>query len=63
MTEEECSSYVSRYGRDDIYTVNGIRFDYSHAIDYARNNMLAEDITVFIRVGIESSEGFVLVFE
>lgn len=63
MTEEECSTYVSRYGRDDIYTVNGIRFDYSHAIDYASNNMLAEDITIFIRVGIESSEGFVLVFE
>lgn len=63
MTEEECSAYVARYGREETYTINGIRFDYRHAIEYARQNVLAEDITVFIRVGIEPDEGFILVFE
>lgn len=63
LTPEECVSYVHNHGEDDVYSINGNRFDYDHALEYASKNVLAENVAIFVHVGIEADEGFRLRLE
>ena len=57
-SEDECVTYVQSREKDGIYSVNGYLFDYHHALEYARMNMLRENFTIFIHVGIDTDDGF-----
>ena len=62
MRPEECISYVHDRTRDGICRINGNYFDYDHALEYATKNVVAEEITIFVHVGLDDNDGFELIW-
>ena len=58
LSDEECARYVELHTNDGICTVDGFRLDPEHAITYVKNNLLIENVTVFIHISLESDDGF-----
>ena len=58
LPDEECERYVQLHTKDGICTVGGFRLDPEYALAYVKNNILIENVTVFIHTSLESDDGF-----
>ena len=58
LSDEECERYVEHHTKNGICTVGGFRLDPEHAMKYIKNNLLIENVTVFIHISLECDDGF-----
>ena len=48
---------------EGIYEIGGYRLDYEHALKYTRENIVIEEVTIFINVGLGADDGFQIRFD
>lgn len=62
-SEDECSEFVKRHQiANGTYQISGCRFDYSHAMQYVKDNFKLEIIDLFVSVDIDKNSGFIIDF-
>ena len=55
----QCEEYVEHYkNAEGIYEIGGYRLEYEHALKYTRENIVIEEVTIFINVGLGADDGF-----
>lgn len=63
LSEKQCKQYVEANTKDGLCTVGGYRLEPEHAKKYIKNNLLIENVTVFIHISLDSDDGFQIQIE
>ena len=64
LSPEQCADYAECHKNSEgMYEIGDCRFDYDYAVKYAKENVLTEEITIFINIALDSDSGFQIRFE
>ena len=60
LSDRECEDYVRQQMKNGMCNIGGYRFDFEHAKLYVKNNLLVENVTIFVHVSLQSEDGFIV---